>query len=126
MERQNPQAENHALAWSVHLLTASGVVLALLALDAVDQGQQFAALAWLGLALIIDGVDGTLARKLSVRERLPNINGDALDLVVDYLTYVFVPALLIWRGDYLLGIVAFPLTSAILLASLYTFARGDM
>ena len=113
-------------AWSVHLLTALGALLALLALDAVEQGREFAALAWLGIALVVDGVDGTLARAAKVRERVPNINGDALDLVVDYLTYVFVPALLMWRGGYLLAPLALPLTVAILLSSLYVFARRDM
>lgn len=110
----------------MHLLTASGAVLALLALNAVEQSDEFAALVWLGIALIVDGIDGTLARAAKVRERLPDVNGDSLDLVVDYLTYVFVPALLIWRGDYLLPAVAFLLTAAILASSLYTFARRDM
>ena len=110
----------------MHLFTASGVVLGLLALDAVEQGRELAALAWLGVALVVDGIDGTLARIAKVREHVPNIDGDSLDLVVDYLTYVFVPALLIWRGDYLLAGVAGPLVAAILVSSLYTFARRDM
>lgn len=101
-------------------------MLALLALIAVDQGDELAALAWLGVALFIDGVDGTLARAAKVREQVPNMSGDVLDLVVDYLTYVFVPALLIWRGDYLLSAVAFPLVAAILASSLYIFSRRDM
>jgi len=101
-------------------------VLALLALNAVDQGDELAALAWLGVALFIDGVDGSLARAAKVREQVPNLSGDALDLVVDYLTYVFVPALLIWRGDYLLSAMAFPLVAAILASSLYIFSRQDM
>lgn len=126
MERRQSPGESRALAWGVHLLTASGAVVALLALSAVDQGDELAALAWLGLALFIDGVDGTLARATKVRERVPNLSGDALDLVVDYLTYVFVPALLVWRGGYLLSAIAFPLISAILVSSLYAFARRDM
>lgn len=110
----------------MHLFTASGVVLALLALRAVEQGDELAALAWLGVALVVDGVDGTLARAAKVRERVPNIDGDALDLVVDYLTYVFVPALLMWRGHYLPEALALPITAVILLSSLYVFARHDM
>ena len=110
----------------MHLLTASGAVLALLALSAVEQGDELAALLWLGVALIVDGIDGTLARAAKVSERVPNVSGDSLDLVVDYLTYVFVPALLIWRGNYLLPAIAFPLTAAILVSSLYIFARRDM
>lgn len=126
MKREQSPGEGRVLAWGVHLLTASGVVLALLALNAVEQGNEIAALAWLGVALIVDGVDGTLARAAKVRERVPNIDGDALDLVVDYLTYVFVPALLIWRGNYLPDPVALPLAAAILVSSLYVFARRDM
>ena len=112
--------------WAVHVLTASGVVWALLALDAVERGDEFVALAWLGVALLVDGIDGTLARAFKVRERLPNVDGDALDLVVDYLTYVFVPAMMIWRGGYLPVTLASALTGAILLSSLYAFARRDM
>lgn len=110
----------------MHLLTASGVIFALLALRAVDQGKEMSALLWLGIALIVDGLDGTFARALKVREQLPNIDGAALDLVVDYLTYVFVPALLIFKGDYLPAILAGPLTAAVLVSSLYVFARKDM
>ena len=108
------------------MFTASGVVLALLALNALEQGNETAALAWLGAALMVDGVDGTMARAVNVHERVPKIDGRALDLVIDYLTYVFVPALLIWRGDYLLSAVAFPLVAAILASSLYIFSRRDM
>jgi phosphatidylcholine synthase len=126
LEAKHSPGESRALAWGVHLLTASGAALALLALGSVEQGDELAALGWLGVALIVDGIDGTLARAAKVGERIPNLSGDALDLVVDYLTYVLVPALLIWRGDYLLPAVAFVLTSAILMSSLYIFARRDM
>jgi phosphatidylcholine synthase len=113
-------------AWAVHLFTASGAVLALLALLAVQRGRTFEALLWLALAGVVDGLDGTLARSLRVRERLPRIDGEALDLVVDYLTYVFIPALIIWNGDHLPRPLAFPLAAAILVSSLYVFARRDM
>ncbi len=114
------------LAWSVHLLTASGAVLALLALHAVDGGRWREALLWLLAALLIDGIDGTLARAAQVGERLPEIDGTALDLVVDYLTYVFVPAFLLWRIGAFPSAVALPLVALILLSSLYVFARRDM
>ena len=114
------------LAWSVHLLTASGAVLAMLALVAVAGGDEHRALLWLFAALVVDGLDGTLARAWRVKEIEPGINGTALDLVVDYLTYVFVPAFLIWRGSYLPDALAPLLVALILLSSLYTFARTDM
>lgn len=122
-----PQHKGAGLAaWGVHLFTASGVVFALLALAAVMAHDERLALAWLVAAILIDGVDGTLARRVRVKERLPRIDGEALDLIIDYLTYVFIPALIVWRGAYLPAPIALPLTAAILLSSLYTFARRDM
>src|SRR6476646_9802151 len=114
------------LAWGVHFLTASGALLAMLALVAVEQGSERLAFAWLLAAIVVDGVDGTLARAWRVKEVEPRIDGDSLDLVVDYLTYVFVPAFVIWRGGYLPEALAPALIAAILLSSLYTFARTDM
>jgi phosphatidylcholine synthase len=114
------------LAWSIHLLTASGAVLALLALYAVDGGRSREALLWLLAALLIDGVDGMLARSARVRERVPRIDGDALDLVVDYLTYVLVPVWFILKGAYLPASLALPLGAMILVSSVYVFARRDM
>jgi len=75
---------------------------------------------------VVDGVDGPLARWAGVRERTPGFDGATLDLVVDYLTYVFVPALLIYRAGVLSGAWALVGVAAILLSSLYTFARTDM
>jgi phosphatidylcholine synthase len=88
-------------AWAVHLLTATGAPLALLAALATALHQWQAAFGLLGLALIVDAVDGPLARLLDVADRLPRINGVVLDLVVDYTTYVFVPALILIEGPLL-------------------------
>lgn len=113
-------------AWAVHTLTASGAVLAFLAFLAVERGAFRLALVWLAVALVVDGIDGPLARRIGVRERLPEIDGSILDLVVDYLTYVFVPAVLIYRAGLLPDGWALAGAAAILLSSLYTFARSDM
>jgi phosphatidylcholine synthase len=121
-----PQKSGRLVAWMIHLFTATSAVLALLALAAVVDGEWRKAFLWLLVALAIDGVDGTLARKADVTRRLPQIDGSALDLVVDYLTYVFVPAWLLWRIGAFPSAVALPLVAAILLSSLYTFARRDM
>lgn len=88
---------NKAKAWGVHAVTASGVILALLALLALVDNKPQACLLWLGLALLVDGLDGTLARKYEVKEMLPHFDGSVLDLVIDYLTYVFIPAIFIYR-----------------------------
>jgi phosphatidylcholine synthase len=81
-----------ALAFSVHVLTACGVGIALLALLAAVRNEWTVMFVWLGVQLVIDGVDGPLARALKVSERQPRWSGDVLDLVVDFTTYVFVPA----------------------------------
>ncbi|MBS0469642.1 MAG: phosphatidylcholine/phosphatidylserine synthase [Proteobacteria bacterium] len=115
-----------AVSWAIHLLTASGAVLAFFAFLAVEQGQFRLALLWLAAALVVDGVDGPLARWAGVKDRLPSIDGTILDLVVDYLTYVFVPAVLLYRAGLLPPGWAEAGAAAILLSSLYTFARTDM
>ncbi len=115
-----------ALAWLVHALTASGAVLALFAWTAVDRDEARVALLWLLAALAVDGIDGTLARRLRVDLHAPRLDGAVLDLVIDYLTYVFIPTLLIWRAGLVLPQWAPFLAAAIQLSSLYVFARRDM
>ena len=91
----NPYAgamKTKSLAFSVHLLTGSGAALALMALIAATRGDWRLMFGWLGLALIVDGIDGPLARKVDTKTHAPNWDGSLLDLVVDYLTYVFIPA----------------------------------
>ncbi|MBX6424686.1 MAG: phosphatidylcholine synthase [Variibacter sp.] len=88
-------------AFGVHLLTVSGAAFALLALLAAIDKRWTLMFAWLGCALAVDGVDGTIARRLEVRRALPRWSGDVLDLVVDVLTYVFVPAYAIAAGGLL-------------------------
>ena len=110
----------------VHLYTASGAVLALLILIAAYEEVALRAL-WLMLAsLIIDSTDGLLARRLRVSEALPFFDGALLDNIVDYMTYVFAPMVLLWSGGYLpegnAGVVFAALP---LLASSYQFCRVD-
>jgi phosphatidylcholine synthase len=92
-----------AAAFGVHLLTALGAALALLALLAAADRRWSLMFVWLGLALIVDTVDGPIARRLHVAQRLPRWAGDVLDLVVDFLTYVFIPAFAIAAGGFLPG-----------------------
>jgi phosphatidylcholine synthase len=113
-------------AWLVHLFTASGVVLALLALEATYRGEWRLALLWLLAALAVDGIDGTLARAAKVKEVVPRIDGEAFDLIVDYLNYVFVPTVFILRAGLVPPSLALPLGAAILLSSVYVFVRRDM
>ena len=93
----------------VHLLTASGAALALLALLASAKGDWQEMFMWLGLALVVDGIDGPLVCRAHVATVLPRFNGERLDLIVDYLTYVAIPPLR-WRAPifYPRGFVCLP------------------
>jgi len=113
------------LAWLAHLYTASGAVLALLAAIALIDLDYRAAFFWLGLQIIVDATDGVLARAARVSERIPWFNGAKLDDIVDFLTYVFVPALFVWRALIVPSAWALPVASGILLSSAYGFNRED-
>ena len=89
------------LAFSVHLFTASGAALALMALVAATQGNWRLMFGWLGIALIVDGIDGPLARRVNIKKNASNWDGVVLDLVIDYLTYVFIPAYALIYSDLL-------------------------
>lgn len=101
---EDPEGEgkdkgNRVLAYGVHVLTALGAALGLLALQAVFTGDLAQAFAWLGVALVVDAVDGPLARRFAVKERATRYDGAQLDLVVDFVTYVFVPAAMLLRPE---------------------------
>ena len=85
--------------WLAHLYTASGAATALAAAVAVHEGDYRRTFFWLATATVIDATDGLLARALRVKERLPRFDGGKLDDIVDYLTYVFVPVLVILRAE---------------------------
>src|ERR1700719_4603656 len=98
MDQLNPQSSSsvspamRAAAFSVHLFTALGAGLALVALLEAVREHWAAMFAWLGAALVIDALDGPIARRLDVARVQPDWSGEVLDLVVDFVTYVFVPA----------------------------------
>ena len=89
----------HVMAYGVHVFTAIGAALGFLALEAVIRGDLVLAFVWLGIALFVDAVDGPMARRLNVRETASRYDGALLDLVVDFITYVFVPAAMLLRSD---------------------------
>lgn len=112
-------------AWLVHLYTASSAVLALLATRATFEYRFRDAFFWLGVAIMIDSSDGVFARAARVSQRLPWFNGAKLDDIVDYLTYVFVPAVFVWRALLVPDAWTIPVASAMLLSSAYGFNRDD-
>lgn len=95
-----------AAAFSVHVFTALGAGVALLAMLEAVREHWSAMFCWLGIALVIDGLDGPLARRLDVANVQPDWSGDVLDLVVDFTTYVFVPAYAITASGMLLPLAA--------------------
>jgi phosphatidylcholine synthase len=110
----------------VHMFTASGGAVAVLALYAAIERDFARCFAWLGLALFIDGVDGTLARAARVTETAATIDGVTLDLVVDFLSYVLVPVVALWRSDLMPTPVAFWMGLIVTIASALYFADTRM
>lgn len=109
-------------AASVHLLTATGAVFALFALRAVETHDWQMMFVWLGIALVVDAIDGPLARWVGVKEVLPRFSGERLDLIVDYLAYVVVPAFALTEATLLPEGTRVPAAIAILLSSLFHVA----
>jgi phosphatidylcholine synthase len=113
-------------AFAVHVLTASGAALALLALILATGGEWPAMFLCLGAALVVDAVDGPLARKLKIAEVLPRWSGDTLDIVVDFVTYVFVPAYAIAGSGLLPPELALPAGIVIVVTGAIYFADRAM
>jgi phosphatidylcholine synthase len=114
-----------ASAWAVHAFTATGAVMGLAALQATVAGDYRAAFLWMIAATVVDGVDGWFARLARVDLRAPGVDGKRLDDIVDYVTYVFVPAALMLRSGLLPAAVAWPVAAAVLLSSAFGFSRPD-
>jgi len=111
------------LPWIAHLYTATGAVIALLATGMTFAHNFRAVFIYFVVATFVDATDGVLARALKVKERLPYFDGAKLDDIIDYLMYVFVPALVVWQADLVPS--AFPICAAMVLSSAYGFAHND-
>ena len=113
-------------AFSVHLLTASGSFLALLALTAAAEERWTAMFIWLGVAYFVDGIDGPMARKLNVKEVLPNWSGVMLDNVIDYVTFVLIPAYALYGSGLLPEAWSFVAAGIIVVSSAIYYADTGM
>jgi len=113
-------------AWAVHGFTASGAVLGFLAIISIFNNDQTSAFLWLGLALLVDGLDGTIARKIGVSDKAPNIDGSTLDNLIDYLNYVIIPSLMIYWFQMVPNGWEIVISAGIFAVSLYTFANINM
>jgi phosphatidylcholine synthase len=114
-----------ARAWGVHGLTAFGAVAGLLSLAAITQYEWKLAFAYMMIATAIDSIDGTLARKFQVKIVLPGFDGALLDNLVDYFTFVIVPAVFIYMADLLPPQLAMGAAAMISLVSAYQFCQAD-
>ncbi len=115
-----------ARAFSVHLLTASGSFLAFLSLVAASEERWTAMFWWLGLALFVDGIDGPIARKLDVKEILPTWSGELLDNIIDYVTYVLIPAFALYQRGFMGEGLSFLSAAIIVVSSAIYYADTGM
>jgi phosphatidylcholine synthase len=116
----------HVRAFAIHIFTACGAALALLALILATGGHWAAMFFCLGMALVVDGVDGPLAREFKVAEVLPRWSGETLDLIVDFTTYVFVPAYAIAASGLLPQVLAIPSGVVVVITGALYFADRQM
>lgn len=113
-------------ALSVHLFTATGAVFAMLAMLAAADAKWSLMFLWLIVAFFVDGVDGPLARKYDVKTNAARFDGVLLDLIIDYLTYVFIPAFALFKSGLLPGWTGWIAIIIITFASVMYFCDGNM
>ena len=113
------------MAWGVHLFTATGALWGLLAIMATVQHQWQAAFFWMGLAALVDSLDGTLARRFKVKGLLPGFDGALLDNIIDYQTYVIVPAIFLYEANLLPASATIAGVAMVVLASAFQFCQSD-
>lgn len=119
-----PYAEMRA--FSVHILTASGSFLAFLGVLAAAERDFVAMFWWLAAALFVDGIDGPIARRVRVKEVLPNWSGDTLDNIIDYVTYVLLPAFALYQSGMIGEPWSFLAGGAIVVSSAIYYADMGM
>tara|TARA_Y100000591_G_scaffold191415_1_gene165538 strand:- start:1971 stop:2708 length:738 start_codon:yes stop_codon:yes gene_type:complete len=107
----------------VHLLTGFGIIAGYFALIAVMNNNQKEAFLWLGLAFLIDSIDGTLARKFDVKKNLPNIDGKMLDSIIDFFNYVIIPSIMIYWFRYVPDQFAVLIPAILIFISIYSYVN---
>tara|TARA_B100001113_G_scaffold308471_1_gene270644 strand:- start:18 stop:716 length:699 start_codon:yes stop_codon:yes gene_type:complete len=114
------------LSYLVHLFTVSGVLFSFLALIAAIDGNLPLVFFYLAIALFVDGIDGSLARIVDVKKNTPNINGEILDNIIDFLNYVFIPSFVIYWSALVPPGLELISVAIILTVSCYTFANNNI
>ena len=107
----------------VHLFTGFGIIAGYFALIAVINNNQKEAFLWLGLAFLIDSVDGTLARKFNVKKNLPNIDGKMLDSIIDFFNYVIIPSIMIYWFRYVPDQFLLLIPAILIFISIYSYVN---
>ena len=107
----------------VHLLTGLGIVAGFFALIAVLNNNQKEAFLWLGLAFLIDSIDGTLARKFNVKKNLPHLDGKMLDSIIDFFNYVIIPSIMIYWFKYVPDQFAILIPVILIFISIYSYVN---
>ena len=113
-------------AFSVHLLTASGAFLAFMAMISAADERWVAMFLWLGFALFVDGIDGPLARRFETKRVLPDWSGDTLDAIIDYATYVLIPAFALYQSGIIGRPASFLAAAVIVVTSAIYYADTRM
>ena len=117
--------QNIFFCWTLHLLTSFGIICSFFALENIIDGKIFKAFMWLGLGLLIDGIDGTIARFLKVNVKLPHIDGFMLDSIIDYINYIFIPAFMLHHFKILPEIVDTILPAIIMVISVISYSNKN-
>lgn len=126
MNQDNQLRNSVRAGYALHVATASGAVAGMIALQAVIDGRWRDALLWLIFCQVLDGLDGPIARKIDIKIHAPKIDGHILDLVVDYITCVLVPVVLLIHLELLPKHFQTLIAGAIFLSSALWFARTDL
>ena len=113
-------------AWMIHLFTMSGVVLGLKALQSIAERRPKDAMLWMLIAMVVDGIDGPLARSFNVREHVPILDGNSLDLMIDFLACVVAPAFFVRRFHMLPHSTSLFFAAVIMLSGVIWMSRTDM
>mgnify|MGYP006424992387 CR=1 FL=1 len=123
--RQNNYTEQ-LVAAGVHSFTALGAFTGFLSIISILHDAPATALLWLGAAMVIDGLDGPMARHFKIGEKLPFVDGTVLDHVIDYLTYALIPAVFLYYFQFIPGVWGIVCAAVILMTSLYSFANTEL
>jgi phosphatidylcholine synthase len=113
------------LAWSVHAFTATGSVWGFMSILAILQHDWKMCFVWIAIAMVVDGLDGTLARLFHTQVYAKGVDGALMDNIIDYLNFVIVPVFFIMEANLLPAVVTLPTIAAILMASAYQFSQVD-